>query len=374
MRPSEPRGTPTPNTGTRRLEVHGSGIPPTSLGTLTVAVVAVAALYFGREVFVPIALAILLSFALGPPVLLLRRWHLGRVPSVIAVVVLAFLIIAGIGIFIGNQFAELAGELPGYQFNISQKVQSLRDTATKQRIIGRISGMLSNLNNEIVKPEEQGGGSAAEPVAAAGNNPPPKPVPVEVHQPNPSPLLLLQQVVVPLLQPFATAGIVVVFVIFFLLQREDLRDRFIRTRRRGRSPPHHRGARRRCQPPQPLPADPDRSQHDLWRTGRVGAVVHRRASSGALGHSRDVVALCALYRPCHRRRASRGRRIRRRSRMGDAALDDGSVPRRRARAPATRSSRGFTATAPVFPVSRSSSLPLSGRCYGDPSGCCCRRR
>jgi predicted PurR-regulated permease PerM len=53
-------------------------------------------------------------------------------------------------------------------------------------------------------------------------------VPVEIHQPNPSPFLLLQQFAVPLLQPFATAGIVLVFVIFFLLQREDLRDRFIR--------------------------------------------------------------------------------------------------------------------------------------------------
>ena len=67
------------------------------------------------------------------------------------------------------------------------------------------------------------------PVAALPrNNQPQDPVPVEIHQPNPSPFLLLQQFAVPLLQPFATAGIVLVFVIFFLLQREDLRDRFIR--------------------------------------------------------------------------------------------------------------------------------------------------
>jgi predicted PurR-regulated permease PerM len=89
-----------------------SRIPPTSLGTLAVGVVVVAALYFGREVFVPTALAILLGFALAPPVLVLRRWHFGRVPSVIVVVALAFVMIADIGFFVGNQLAHLAGNCP----------------------------------------------------------------------------------------------------------------------------------------------------------------------------------------------------------------------------------------------------------------------
>ena len=67
------------------------------------------------------ALAVLLSFALGPLVLLLRRWHLGRVPAVLAVVLLAFSIIGGVGTFVGTQLAHLAADLPGYQINISQK-------------------------------------------------------------------------------------------------------------------------------------------------------------------------------------------------------------------------------------------------------------
>ena len=113
------------------MEVHPPGTAFTGLGTLAVGVVTVAALYFGREVFVPMALAILLGFALAPPVLLLRRLHFGRVPSVIAVVVLAFLVIVGIGVFVGNQLAHLAEELPGYQTNITQKIHSLRDTTTR---------------------------------------------------------------------------------------------------------------------------------------------------------------------------------------------------------------------------------------------------
>ena len=212
-----------------RVDTHPSRIPPTSLGTLAVGVVVVAALYFGREVFVPMALALLLGFALAPPVLLLRRWHLGRVPSVIAIVVLAFLIIAGISFFVGNQLAHLAAELPGYQTNIAQKIHSLRDTTTKGGVVDRTSAMLSNLRNEIAKPEEKGGiGAANKPTDRPHTDQLQIPVPVEIRQPNASPLLLLQQIAIPLLQPLAAAGIVVVFVIFFLLQREDLRDRFIR--------------------------------------------------------------------------------------------------------------------------------------------------
>jgi predicted PurR-regulated permease PerM len=229
--PPAPRGSAIPQSVStpHRVEIHASHIPPTSLGTLAVGVVTVAALYFGREVVVPMALAILLGFALAPLVLLLRRWHLGRVPSVIAVVVLAFLMIVGIGAFVGNQLAHLAGELPGYQTNIAQKIRSLRDTTTKGGVVDRTSAILSDLNNEITKPEEKEGGSVGNQVAALPrNNQPQDPVPVEIRRPNPSPFLLFQQFAVPLLQPFATAGIVVVFVIFFLLQREDLRDRFIR--------------------------------------------------------------------------------------------------------------------------------------------------
>ena len=212
--------------GANRAEVRTSGTPPTSLGTLAVAVVIVVGLYFGREVFVPIALAILLSFALGPAVLLLRRGHLGRVPAVIAVVILAFSIIGGVGAFVGTQLAHLAGELPGYQTNIGQKIHSLRHTTSNAGIVDRASAMVNNLTREIAKPAE----AVSKPTA---NKPAPlpqpqSPVPVEIHPAASTPLQIIDEIATPLLQPLATAGIVVVFVVFFLLQREDLRDRFIR--------------------------------------------------------------------------------------------------------------------------------------------------
>ena len=213
----------------RPLDLHAAETPPTGLGTMAVGVIAIAALYFGREVFVPMALAVLLSFALGPPVLLLRRWHINRVVAVIAVVVLAFALIASVGGVIGSQFTHLAENLPAYQTNLTEKIHSLRDSTTGSGIVGRATTMVSNLGNEMTKSRERAAGVAT-------NGPPflvpdarqQKPVPVEIRSPNPTPLQLIREIAGPLLQPLATAGIVIVFVIFFLLQRQDLRDRFIR--------------------------------------------------------------------------------------------------------------------------------------------------
>jgi len=215
--------------GADRAEVRTSNTPPTSLGTLAVAVVIVVSLYFGREVFVPMALAVLLSFALGPLVLLLRRWHLGRVPAVIVAVLLAFSIIGGIGTFVGTQLAHLAVDLPGYQTNISRKIHSLRASTGKGGVVEVTSKMVKNLDKEIEKPAETSDKTATDqPAAPPQSAQQQTPVPVEVRQAASTPLQLIYGVAAPLLQPLTTAGIVIVFVIFFLLQREDLRDRFIR--------------------------------------------------------------------------------------------------------------------------------------------------
>ena len=208
---------------------YSVGAPTSSLGILTIGVVAIAALYFAREVFVPLALAILLSFALGPLVALLRRWHFGSVPSVIAAVLLAFLVILGVVALIGGQITHLAENLPQYHSNIKGKIHSLRGSAAGSGIVGRASGMLKDLSNEITKSTPQS--DSKEPtrgnVVPHGGEPQP-PIPVEIHQPDATALQIIQAIIGPLVQPLATTGIVIVFVVFFLLQREDLRDRFIR--------------------------------------------------------------------------------------------------------------------------------------------------
>ncbi len=199
------------------------------MATLAVGVITIAALYFAREIFVPLALAVLLSFALGPLVLLLRGWHLGRIPSAIAVVLLAFMVIFSIGAVIGGQLAHLAENLPQYQYNITDKIHTLRGSATGSSIVARASGMLKNLSNEITKDAPAAGNTTPRALGAAQRSAESQPpIPVEIRQPEPTALQIIQTIIGPLVQPLATTGIVIVFVIFFLLQREDLRDRFIR--------------------------------------------------------------------------------------------------------------------------------------------------
>ena len=57
---------------------------------LIIGIGIVAILYFGREVFVPLAVAILLTFVLAPPVRVLRRWRFGRIPSIVTVVLICY--------------------------------------------------------------------------------------------------------------------------------------------------------------------------------------------------------------------------------------------------------------------------------------------
>jgi predicted PurR-regulated permease PerM len=204
------------------------GTPPSTLATLAVGAIVIVALYFGRAVFVPLALAVLLSFALAPLVMRLRRWRFNRVLSVLAAVIIAFSIITGLGVLVGSQIAQLAGQLPEYQTNIVQKIQSLRGQTGVGGAVGRATAVLKNLGDEIAKPE---GAANTKPQSRAAKAPDvhaPNPTQVEIRPPDATPLQIVESVIEPLFHPLAKAGIVVVFVIFVLLQREDLRDRFIR--------------------------------------------------------------------------------------------------------------------------------------------------
>ena len=85
----------------------------------------VAALYFGRTVFIPIALAALITFLLSRLVSRLEKW-IGRVTSVLLCVVVAFTIVGAVSWIVGRQVVDLAGNLARYQENITRKVHSLR--------------------------------------------------------------------------------------------------------------------------------------------------------------------------------------------------------------------------------------------------------
>ncbi len=208
------------------------------VATLLTLALVVTALYVGRTVFIPIAIAVLLSFVLAPLVRLLRRWRVPRVPSVGLVVLLACAILAGIGTMIGQQFADLTRELPNYETTITRKITALKQLTSGGGSFERAAAALRNIGGQITeatpaaapKPAPDNARSNA-PTRQAGPQPapPPQPVPVEVHPPaDPLSLERLQSLAGTILEPLATAGIIAVFVVFILFQREDLRDRFIR--------------------------------------------------------------------------------------------------------------------------------------------------
>jgi predicted PurR-regulated permease PerM len=199
-----------------------------SVAIAVLAAIIIMTLYFGREVIMPISLAILLSFVLAPLVTLLQRARIPRGIAVVSVVILAFAIIFAMGSLLASQLTQLAGDLPRYQSTISEKIQLFRDTTAGRGTLERASGMLKDLSKELDKPKEaaQARGSGA--VVNPGSSVPTTPVPVEVRQPDPGALESLKTLISPLLHPLATTGIIIIFVIFILLQREDLRNRLIR--------------------------------------------------------------------------------------------------------------------------------------------------
>jgi predicted PurR-regulated permease PerM len=205
-------------------EVPPAETPPlSSLMTLAVAVVVVTALHFGRDVLLPIVLAVLLAFVLAPFADLMRRWRFGRVPSVIVAVLVALSVILALGGIIGLQLAELATDLPRYEHTIKEKISGLKDGT-----LGHVSDLARRLGREFERASEEKPQIPQTPSVAEAEAERPKAVPVEIRQPDLTPIELAQRFLVPVLHPLTMVGLTLVVVIFILLQRTDLRDRMIR--------------------------------------------------------------------------------------------------------------------------------------------------
>ena len=125
-----------------------------AVATAILAVIIIAMLYFGREIFVPMALAILLSFVLAPVVAVLQHIHVPRALAVVSVAILAFMLIFAMGSLLATQLTQLARDLPRYQSTISEKIQSFRDTRAGRGTLERASDMLKDLSKEIDKPKD----------------------------------------------------------------------------------------------------------------------------------------------------------------------------------------------------------------------------
>jgi predicted PurR-regulated permease PerM len=195
------------------------------VASAVIAAIIIGTLYVGREVFVPIALAVLLSFVLAPLVRLLQRCRMPRGLAVVGVVLLAFVSIFMLGGVIATEVTQLARDLPRYQFTMREKIQSLRGAAGTSGTLERAADVLHDLGKELNKPPSADSGAPLQTIAPT---PDAKPIPVEVRQPPPTALESIAALISPLIHPLTTTGIIAIFVVFILLQREDLRNRLIK--------------------------------------------------------------------------------------------------------------------------------------------------
>jgi predicted PurR-regulated permease PerM len=197
-----------------------------------------AILYFARDVLVPITLAIILSLLISPLVRALRRLGMGPTSSVLAAVAALALLIASAATVMGVQVARMAAGLPQYEQTIRHKLATI-DEMTVSRLNG-LTGHANRLLEQRLEPRAAAPPTAGPPAQGiplsapteAAPSPvaptPAAPIPVGLHQPPPNSLQLIEKVLASVWVPLESTGIVLVVLVFVLLEREAVRDRFIR--------------------------------------------------------------------------------------------------------------------------------------------------
>ena len=114
---------------------------------LIASVLVIAALYFGRQIFIPLALAFVFGFLLTPAVALLEKIRIGRVPSVLTVMLLSFALAGTVSWAVARQLVEIIDELPSYKANLDAKIKSLH--ASKSGTLSKAAATVQELNKEL---------------------------------------------------------------------------------------------------------------------------------------------------------------------------------------------------------------------------------
>jgi predicted PurR-regulated permease PerM len=181
-------------------------------------------LYLGRDVLIPLTLALMLSLLIAPLVHLLKRLGLGQTPAVLVAVLALALSLAAITASLSTQVLRMAASLPQYQDTIQQKLQNLDEMT-----VGRLNTLTSEASSLIDR--RRAAAAPAGPARAVERpelSPAGNPIPVELHAPPADPFQIIGKVLASVWVPIETTGIVLVVLVFVLLEHEALRDRFIR--------------------------------------------------------------------------------------------------------------------------------------------------
>jgi predicted PurR-regulated permease PerM len=188
--------------------------------TVVGIVVVITGLYFGRRVIIPLALAVVLAFLLTPIVEFLEHCRLPRVPSVLSVVVLAFAMLAAVGWGVSNQVVQVMVHLSDYRDNIHAKIQALRKPGNSG--FSQATATVNDLSKELTSASQAAGAKQTINKGAK------EPIPVQVAAPPRNFNEYLRDIIGPVSGVLETIGIVVIFTLFVLVKREDLRNRVFR--------------------------------------------------------------------------------------------------------------------------------------------------
>jgi predicted PurR-regulated permease PerM len=187
-----------------------------SAWTLASIVVVVAALYLAKGVLVPLTLAVLLSFLLSPVCDWLERRRLGRIPAVLATAIVGFTVLGVAAWTAAVQMSNLAPKIPEYQSNLEAKLSSANAYAVSA--LSKITRAAQGMGQDLSLAEQVNEGQGTDE----------RPYSVRVIASPASPLQVFGGMFGTLIEVLGTTGMVVILVVFFLVRRDDLRDRFIR--------------------------------------------------------------------------------------------------------------------------------------------------
>ncbi len=206
------------------------------IGPLPILGIAIATLYFAREILIPLAFALTLTLILSPAVSWLHKIHVSRTPAVLLVILLFVGSAAGLAWVMGNQLIEVANELPKYRQNVHEKLQAMRKPS--KGALGRAAESVQELGKELSNTDQTPAASASLPVPARRGapaqihrpvpGPVPGPVPVELVDRPRNGLEYVRDLIRPFVAPLGITGIVLIFTVFMLAKKEDLRNRFLR--------------------------------------------------------------------------------------------------------------------------------------------------
>ncbi len=210
------------------MSSESQAAPAASPGQRAITIIALgtvlALLYFGREVLVPIALALFFSLLMDPWVRLYRRLGLGHGLSVLIAVLAMVVIATGLTTVIGSQVVHMARSLPQYEATMHSKVQTLRAMT-----VGRMEAVQGEFGKVISQPEARKVYPPLTSASAPSYLAPAAPSSELVQAPTPTtPTAVITRILSTAWIPLQTAGIVLVVLVFVLLEHESLRDRFIR--------------------------------------------------------------------------------------------------------------------------------------------------